>query len=150
MDSYQIHALLRVHTDAGNGLEAGLWQEIADRWRCLGRRCHPWQLIAYNLGLLAPDRAAAGRMFKDSLSLCLSREGGPTIQVMALLPLARLHAGGHHLDGMETMVRQALEPVRDNLLSADHFASLMQTEAWADLLTTVQRDTALLFPYSYR
>jgi hypothetical protein len=51
---------------------------------------------------------------------------------------------------METMVRQALEPVRGNQLSAEHFAGLMQAEAWGGLLMTVQRDTARLFPYSYR
>lgn len=150
MDPYQIHGLLRVHADSGAGMDAHLWHGLEGVWKRQAMRPHPWQLISYNLGLLAPDRATALCMLKQSLALCLSPENGPTIKVMALLPLAQIHALGFRLPDLEELSRQALAPVHGKELSEDHFAELLQAESIEELLQMVQKEKKRLFPFSYR
>lgn len=150
MNPYQTHALLRAHVDSGNGMDAGLWQSIAGLQGGQARRAHPWQLITYNLGLLAPDSDAAYRMLRESLALCLAPEAGPTIQVMALLPLAQLHAAGHCLPDMDDHFRRAIAPVYGTDLSREHFVCLIQAGTTDEILRRVQKEKVRLFPYSYR
>lgn len=150
MDQYQLHALLRAHVDSGNGMRAALLHEISDLWRSQRKRSHPWQLIAYNLGLLESDKVASYHMLSESQSICLSPETGPTIKVMALLPLAQLHSAGYSLSDMDDQVRRAIAPVCSKDLSGEHFACLMQARTTEEVLRIVQKEKARLFPYSYR
>lgn len=150
MDSYQKHALVRVHVDQGCGMDIVLWQRIADDWRTKAKRSHPWQLITYNLGLLAPNEDETFRFLMESLAICQSQESGPTIQAMALLPLAQIYAVGHSLPEMETLVRRAMAPIHGEALSKEHFFCVLQSESIDEVLQTVQREKNLLFPYTYR
>lgn len=54
---------------------------------------HPSQLIAYNLGLLAVTvtENIATSLLRHAVALCLDHALGPSIQVMAMLPLAQLY-----------------------------------------------------------
>ena len=150
MDSYQKHALVRVHVDQGCGMDIALWQRIADDWRTKAKRSHPWQLITYNLGLLAPNEDETFRFLMESLAICQSQESGPTIQAMALLPLAELQAIGQCPLEAETIVRRALAPIHGDELSREHFSSVLQNQKIDEILLIVQRERCDLFPYMYR
>ncbi|NLV96240.1 MAG: hypothetical protein GX043_02740 [Desulfovibrionales bacterium] len=148
MNSYQLHALLRLYVDSGRNMDPHLWNEIRILWR-IGDQEHPWQLITYNLGLLAPDLKQAQELFKHSLDLCSSPESGPTIQVMALLPLSRLHALDSQKNRSDHVLR-AMRPIEENKVSARHFQSLHDAQDWQDTLQRVTKYRDKLFPYTYR
>ena len=150
MDSYQTHALVRVHVDQGRGVDIVLWQRITDEWRTKAKHTHPWQLITYNLGLLAPDKDEACRLLLESLAICQSQESGPTIQAMALLPLAQLQAIGRCPLETETSVRRALAPIHGDELSREHFLCVLRNMNIDEILLIVQKNKCDLFPYMYR
>lgn len=150
MNEYQMHALLRVHVDSGNGMCKELWEEISDLWKQTKPICHPWQLNLYNLGLLASGREASYSMLLDSVKCCLSSEAGQTIKIMALLPLAELQARGYHILDMENQVQRACFPLQAKEFSQEHFACLGQAKTAVDVLTIVQKEKNSLFPYTYR
>lgn len=149
MNQYQIHALLRIHVDQGCGVDLRLWQRIADVWQAQSKRSHPWQLITYNLGLLAPDKEHACRMLMDSVTICQSQESGPTIQAMALLPLAQLHTIDRCLPEMETCVRRVLASLYWAGLSREHFFCVLHNKNIDEILLIVQMKKNYLFPYMY-
>lgn len=148
MNPHQLHALLRLYVDAGRVMDSGLWRDVHAAWS-RGWQGHPSQLIAYNLGLLAPAPDVAADTLRRSLDLCLCPASGPTIQIMALLPLARLHAVAPDVVFAD-QVNTALEPVRSGLLCAEHFQVLLDAPDWTDVLNRVRAHTAALFPFSYR
>ncbi|NCC25385.1 MAG: hypothetical protein EOM25_09350 [Deltaproteobacteria bacterium] len=154
MDPFQIHALLRAHVDGGRMLPEPLRNRVEARFARLlseqGHRLHPSQLLGYNLGLLAPNRFEARKRFAESLDLCLAPVSGPTIRVMALLPLAAMRERA--LDDAETPnhVAAAMEPVRSGELDRDHFSCLLTAKDWIGVLDEVLRNRKTLFPFSYR
>lgn len=150
MNGFQVHTLLRIHVDARHDMVPALWAAVSDKLVTCDRRGHPWQLVACNLGRLAPTRELGRDLFRLSVDLCLHENSGPTVRIMALQPLALLQQQGDTLPNMEEFVCQALQPVRDGDLSATHFQKLLDAGDWVDVLLVTWREMERLFPYSYR
>lgn len=110
---------------------------------------HPWQLWYFNMGrvfLDAGDPERAEAFFRKSLEFCLLEKFGPTVRVMALLPLSALSMHGFTVD------RGAAEPAVNSAamaLNMVHFAFLDEL-TFPDALHYVYRNTSSVFPFSYR
>lgn len=148
MNPYQLHALLRLHVDSGRIMDSGLWRKIHEAWS-RGEQGHPSQLISYNLGWLASERALAAEMLNRSVDLCLGPTSGPTIRVMALMPLARLQEIEPDRD-RAALVNAAMEPINNGDVSLEHFHPLLDLPDWKAVLSHVSANRAAFFPFSYR
>ncbi|BDV00422.1 hypothetical protein TDMWS_05070 [Thermodesulfomicrobium sp. WS] len=146
LNAYELHALLRVSGDARLPLAPDVTAAIRKRVDQDGEARHPWQLVAVNLArhLAHEDPQAARALAQRSAQWCARM--GPTVQVMALLPLALLQSLGVCIP--EEPVAQALAPVRSELLHPPHFAPLLDLDAPA-VLDLVARQPARFFPYTY-
>lgn len=116
------------------------------------REYHPWQLICVNLARLAlraDQRDTAEQLLRCSIEIC--NQGGDTMRVMALLPLALLH---RHRMATATDDKTALSLVdwlrEQSSLNKKHFACLTAQTHAAPLLETVWGKRKNLFPFSYR
>ena len=117
---------------------------------------HPWQLCTYNLGRMAldsGDEKNARLLLKKSLEICLSKKSGPTIQVMALLPLSLLADLYEHTNSKDD--NQIMEQAKQKILTASsqlngpHFAFLQET-SFETALVRVRKTPGAVFPFSYR
>jgi hypothetical protein len=94
------------------------------------------------------DAGAAERYFRCALERCRQGGMGPTVQVMALQPLAGLHAlerlEGEEVENEISSVRQAAAH-----LDPEHFRPVFEMDP-NSLLTLVQDTPRRLFPFSYR
>jgi hypothetical protein len=147
MNPFQIHCLLRLHVDAARPMEDLLWSMI--RKQVPHMKGHPCQLITLNLALLAPTREERKMLLHLSLEQCM-RGPGPTIQVMALLPLAHMLR-----DGMDSMDQdRCCQRLRDIIdhgpLHRPHFAPILKAPSSGTMLTRVLREPRRFFPYMYR
>jgi hypothetical protein len=112
---------------------------------------HPRQLTALNLGQTAldlQDNRTGTDLLHHSIDLCFSPRSGPTIQVMALLPISFLPD-------------TALPPVRiqdeweekilsaASLMDSDHFARILKTP-FHDARLRIRQTPAVWFPFNYR
>jgi hypothetical protein len=162
---YQQALLLRYLADSLNDAEHGkesrsVFAELKNEFlSCLkrikyekGKRSHPWQLWAYNLGRLLAETDEIERA-KDawhiSLEMCFC--GGETVVVMGLLPLAELFK--YNLYGNEE--KRKLDNIVDLLqktssLSRKHFSELLACQKEEDVLTLVKDKPDKFFPFSYR
>lgn len=113
---------------------------------------HPRQLWLYNLGRVAAalgDPQKAETLYRESLDLCLSEGFGPTVRVMALLPLSGLFKMGA-LDlerdaPLAGRVRDAAEKVNPG-----HFRAVVGKEDFSSALEAISENPQTLFPFSYR
>ena len=116
------------------------------------KREHPWQLWMFNLGRIArishKDEMAT-RLYDGSLDLCLSEKNGPTVRVMALLPLSGLwdlnQLAAEETKTAEQTIRKAAQP-----LNPVHFTPLLGERDFGRVLETVWNQPGTLFPFSYR
>lgn len=145
LNPYELHGLLRIHADAGAPLPAGTLTAVIGRVERQGRPRHPWQLVALNLARLLPDPRQQRHWLERAATWCQAQ--GPTVQVMALLPLALLARAGAKVDA--AAVARALAPVQQGLLHVPHFAPLLELAASA-VLDLVASNPARFFPYTYR
>ena len=130
-----------------------LWEEMAEYGRILGHSPdrHPWQLILYNLGFLADSTHHQAQIWSRSARLCLDSGLGPTVHVMALLPLAALYHHGHELPGnISTIVEGIRSIIQKSPLDDSHFAAILSAPDWSTILERVFRDQKRLFPFTYR
>ncbi len=113
---------------------------------------HPWQLWSFNLGRWAEkngDVTAAIQFYQNSLHLCLDVDQGPTIRVMALLPLAGLSAlqawppKGELIDAVE-MIKKAARR-----LNPTYFDAFLN-HAIEPVLIEIRRRPQAWFPFTYR
>ncbi|MEW6665740.1 MAG: hypothetical protein AB1512_11040 [Thermodesulfobacteriota bacterium] len=147
------HALLaRLLADTEHGSHRSMYLDWA---LAHGRgdmdRDHPSQLRLWNLGRIA---ASLGRgteakvSWEKSLRLCLESRLGPTVQVMALLPLSGLWRHGElscvDLPRARRRVQEAAEA-----LNPGHFVMLLQ-KSFETVLQEVWERPAQLFPFTYR
>lgn len=115
---------------------------------------HPLQLWTWNMGRIAlntGDRVVAEDFFSRSLAICFSERVGPTVGVMALLPLCGLQKleDGRGLTkaalpGIERKIRQAA-----TRLNQDHF-DLLRRKTWEEILEMLWDSPQMLFPFAYR
>jgi hypothetical protein len=151
LDRWQHALLARFLADAGPPEALRHYLDRAAAMIQTAPPVHPWQLWANNLGRMAwriKDAGAAERYFRCALERCRQGGMGPTVQVMALLPLAGLHALGRlEGEGVEneiSAVRQAAAH-----LDPEHFRPVFEMDP-VSLLTLVQDNPRRLFPFSYR
>jgi hypothetical protein len=149
---WQRALLARYLADAGDGSQ---WREYLDR--VLGDRSnladhdHPSQLWLYNLGRIALEldrRQEATDLFEESLGICLKGELGPTVHVMALLPLSGLWKLGR-LSGVD--LDQAMRQISESAekLNPEYF-SLLREKEFEAVLVEVWESPGRLFPFMYR
>ncbi len=112
---------------------------------------HPWQLWMLHLGRMAQtlgDYPAARKWHLGSIRHCLSGANGPTVQVMALLPLA-------HWLGLPDTDPGELTPYADQArtaaerLNSKHFRIALSPDI-GEILSAVFENARELFPFSYR
>ena len=113
-------------------------------------RNHPWQFWFFNMGRISlslDDAEKASELFSHSLDICLSGSSGPTIQVMALLPLAGLFK----LDALDHVIvnnaKKTIETAARELNSG-HF-SILEKKAFEIVLEIVFEKPERLFPFTY-
>jgi hypothetical protein len=110
---------------------------------------HPWQLWLTNLGHLLEEEWLKREVWERALQLCLKL--GPTVQAMALLPLADLWE--HKLvpwDRLERKTTDVLNRLRASSLNVDHFHPLLESRSWAEALHRTLARRKDIFPFSYR
>jgi hypothetical protein len=111
---------------------------------------HPWQLWAFNAGrmeLKEGHTQSAVRFLNFSIDLCLATSAGPTVKIMALLPLSKLaeiNKLPEPLNEIEDKLRQAA-----GLIAPAHFHSLMK-RPFEQMLEKVQLRPQEFFPFTYR
>lgn len=113
---------------------------------------HPWQLWLFNMGRVSRslgDREQSINLYHKSLDLCMRPRLGPTVRVMALLPLSGLWEVGAlpvaGQDGLERNIRasaQALNPV--------YFREFLEEPDFAASLEKIWKRPRSLFPFTYR
>ncbi len=115
-------------------------------------REHPWQLWLNNMGRVSytlGDIRNASKYYNDSLALCLSGTLGPTIQVMALLPMSGLWKigglPGTDKDEAEKKIRMSAGD-----LNPDYFKQILDERDFTKILETVWKRPEALFPFTYR
>jgi hypothetical protein len=145
------HALLsRFITDIQDkNLVAGYLKWSQTRFHAAHDPHHPWQLWLLHLGRMSQsigDHPTAREYYRQCVDHCLSGACGPTVQVMALMPLAYWRQlPGADLDRIAVYADQALAAAEN--LSQDHFHLLATSR---DALSAVAENVAALFPFSYR
>ena len=111
---------------------------------------HPWQLWLNNLGRIAMANrlpTSARRMFEESLRLCRLAKLGPTVRLMALLPLSglrTLECLPGDMGEIEKEIRQAADVIdseRFNLLLEGPLAKALEAVWWKP---------EVFFPFTYR
>jgi len=148
------HALLaRFFADCETREEGLRYREWASRNQDhMVKQNHPWQLWCFNMGRVnwktgRPDSATG--LFRRSLEICLHEGMGPTVQVMALLPLSGLwKAGGLvrlEMASMEKKIRRAAVN-----LNAVHFDPLLRQPVFTKVLESVWERPETMFPFTYR
>ncbi len=124
---------------------------LAQRFESTWDSPHPWQLIAFNLGRIALDLGetdSAGNLMNQCLALCMAPSAGPTIRVMALLPLSRMpdrsRPDSELLKAWDNDIRKAA-----STLDLDHFQFLAKNTLEA-ACETVRNTPGRIFPFNYR
>lgn len=114
------------------------------------RSRHPWQLVSYNLALIAlhfNETDMAIRLLTKSLELCMEKKSGATVVMMALLPLSCLYS-------LESIPGRAGE-FRTRIISAlkfvdqNHFHILTRQE-FKSALVGIFKDPKKFFPFTFR
>ncbi|MFZ7110050.1 MAG: S16 family serine protease [Desulfatiglandales bacterium] len=113
---------------------------------------HPWELWLYNLGRMAVQlgkRREAETLFEGSLELCFAQEHGPTVHLMALLPLSALdHLGSLDRARADALGGRLREEAR--ALNPYHFRSFVEAQDLKVFLSRLWGAPGGLFPFSYR
>lgn len=112
---------------------------------------HPWQLWCYNMArcaLKVDEKELAAWLSTKSVEICEMTSAGPTLRVMALLPLTFLFERNlmeeQELEGKyHDVVKTALA------LNSEHFSDL-QNITVKEGLVKIGREPGRYFPFSYR
>ena len=109
---------------------------------------HPWQLWTLNIGRLVQDPDIRKQFWKTSIDIC--RQNGPTMRVMALMPLSCLWAAGLDSPGqLSSQATRVLQDCRDKGLWEQHFEPLWSMSG-DNVLAEVVDKASKYFPFSYR
>ncbi len=151
LDRWQHALLARFLADAGPRRQTRRYLEWGATFFKTAPEGHPWQLWANNLGRVAQrenEPEAAERYYRSAVQRCRDSAWGPTVQVMALMPLAGLDGLGV-LDPLE--LAEAVAAVREAALHLDHahFRPVFEMDP-AGLLALVRDQPRRLFPFAYR
>ena len=112
---------------------------------------HPRQLTAFNLGRTALALGQASRavsLLHQSMDLCFSSDAGPTIRVMALLPISFLQDSAlpppQQIHTWEQTIRSAA-----SRLDTSHFSQVLNTPLM-EIRSRIRQTPAVWFPFNYR
>jgi hypothetical protein len=112
---------------------------------------HPRQLTAFNLGRMAlalEQASQAVSLLHQSMDLCFSPDAGPTMQVMALLPISFLPDSAlpppQQIHTWEQTIRKAAAR-----LDTDHFSQVLGTPL-TQIRSRIRQAPAIWFPFNYR
>lgn len=112
---------------------------------------HPRQLTAFNLGCMAlalGQESVGTALLHQSIDLCLSPGAGPTIQVMALLPISVLPdsvlPSPQQIQSWELVICSAASQ-----LDPTHFSQILDTPLM-EIRFRIRQTPAVWFPFNYR
>lgn len=115
---------------------------------------HPWQLWLFNLGELLWEigfKEQSKEALMNSLGMCLKNTHGPTIKVMALLPLSSLYQKNllraYDCERILGYMRNLLD---GGSLDKNHFKALIEATGSEEMLNIILRHKKELFPFMYR
>jgi hypothetical protein len=123
-----------------------IFRHLLHRFQSTPGSTHPRQLTAFNLGRMAlnlQDNTAGKDLLHQSIDLCFSSDAGPTIQVMALLPIAFLPESRTQKTWEQTIHSASVH------LDPGHFSFLLDTPLDA-ARRRVRQTPAAWFPFNYR
>ena len=144
------HALTaRFLADAGGPAERAAFLAAAAETGPTPAPVFPWPTWCFNAGRVAQARSAAATArgwFRKSLDLCLAPSAGPSVRVMALLPLSALHAAGERPPETPAIWDRIRDAAR--VLDRDHFRAL--SDAPERALAAVADRPERWFPFLYR
>lgn len=137
----------RTHTKSGDYFA---WA-TKNRKNIVTSRKHPWQLWLYNMGRIACSLNYMGvsfEYFMKSLDYCLSEFNGPTVRVMALLPLSGLWRIGE-LKKIDVEKTSKLVLKTAKILNQNYFKTLFDEREGKSILKEIWENPASLFPFTY-
>lgn len=150
MDQYEHHAFSRYLADSGQSNPSyHKWgRERMDTTQGVMPQVHPWQLWALNMGKLCDEPTLKRDLWHQSIAIC--NTGGPTMQIMALLPLACLYESGlEDKDVLKRRCERVLHHCRDSGLCTEHFEPLWTLPGDA-VFAALMDNPDRFFPFSYR
>jgi len=151
LSRWQHATLARFLADAGEAEQRGHYLKWAfDGHREITETTHPWQLWANNLGRTAAELReldSAAELFNRSLDLCLAEAHGPTVRIMALLPLAGLQHVGRRPADMKSHLRTVRQAAQE--VNPVYFKAVLEKNT-DEILEDIWRRPETLFPFSYR
>jgi hypothetical protein len=128
-----------------------IFRHLLRRFQSDTRHSHPWQLIAFNLGRMAlnlQDVSSGTTLLRQSIDLCLSPEAGPTIRVMALLPVSFLPDAALPASRVQEQWKQKIQTAA-SFLDSDHFAPILK-RPFQEARHCIRQTPAAWFPFNYR
>ena len=151
LDRWRHSLLARFLADTGRREDRGAYLSwMKEQSFYPADREHPWQLWAFNSGRIAlkeGDTQAANSFFNFSLELCLDTRNGPTVRVMAFLPLSGLSAIKALLGGLQELEDKLKESVSS--FNTTHFEAIMRLP-FGQAIEEIWRRPEAFFPFTYR
>ncbi|MGD9825222.1 S16 family serine protease [Desulfobacter sp.] len=150
--AFQISSICRFLVNADPGYAQSFYHPLVSLVSATSGQTHPWQLVFFNLGRMAlgqKDRKTAVSLLEKSVDICFCKDSVPTIEVMALKPLAfmpdRVLARElvSTLPEYENRIRHAA-----GQLNPDHF-SFLKGRSFCQVLAYVRENHDTVFPFSY-
>ncbi|MFU8769850.1 MAG: hypothetical protein ACNA7H_08955, partial [Desulfotignum sp.] len=128
-----------------------IFRQLLQRFQADPGHAHPRQLTAFNLGRLAlglQETAAGSRLLRRSVDLCFSPDAGPTIQVMALLPISFLPDAALPARPVRKAWEHTIRSAASHL-DAAHFSPILEIPLDA-ARSRIRQTPAAWFPFTYR
>jgi hypothetical protein len=137
--------------DQSHPARTTVFRHLLRRFQSGSSHAHPWQLIAFNLGRLAlniHDLATGQALLLQSIDFCFSSFAGPTIQVMALLPISFLPDSALPASRIQKTWEQKIRSAASHLDPA-HFSPVLDTP-FDEIRHQIRQATSTWFPFTYR
>ncbi|WP_152427617.1 hypothetical protein [Desulfotignum phosphitoxidans] len=128
-----------------------IFKHLLQRFQSDPGSAHPRQLTAFNLGRMAlalEETSFGAALLEQSIELCFSPNAGPTIQVMALLPISFLPDSAlPSLQQIHTWEQTICSAAAR--LDASHFSQVLDTPLM-EIRSHIKQTPAAWFPFNYR
>jgi hypothetical protein len=128
-----------------------IFTHLTHRFQSDPGSAHPRQLTAFNLGCMAlalGQKSMGTSLLHQSMDLCLSPGAGPTIQVMALLPVSFLPDSAlPSLQQIHTWEQTICSAAAR--LDTSHFSQILNTPLM-EIRSRIRQTPGAWFPFNYR
>lgn len=128
-----------------------IFTHLLQRFQSDPGSAHPRQLTAFNLGRTALALGQASQtvsLLNHSRDLCFSADAGPTIQVMALLPISFLPDSALPDTREIRSWEQAIVSAASRL-DTSHFSQILDTPLM-EIRSRIRQTPGVWFPFNYR